>query len=158
MQTAVVALAPDTSAREAERILAEHRIGGAPVVDEAGRVLGVVSQSDLVRLDAARPSNAAAGAFFSDVDDYRDLAALPADESVVPVSSVMSREVLSVAPDATLQQAAHLMREHRVHRLLVVENGVLRGVVTALDLLIAVDQPLADPPATSPPGSTRASR
>lgn len=142
MQTAVVTLCPAMSARDAERILGEHRISGAPIVDDEGRVLGVVSQSDLVRLDAARPSNAAAGAFFSDVDDYRDLAALPADESVVPVTSVMSREVLSVAPDAPLQQAARLMRKHHVHRLLVVEDGVLRGVVTALDLLIALDRPL----------------
>jgi CBS domain-containing protein len=54
----------------------------------------------------------------------------------------MSRDVLSVAPDAPLQEAAHRMLEHRVHRLLVVEGGKLRGVVSALDLLIAIDRPL----------------
>lgn len=143
MQTEVVTLRADMSARDAERVLTEHRIGGAPVVDESGRVLGVLSQSDLVRLDAAPPSTGAAGAFFSDVDEYRDLAALPADESLVPVTRVMSTKVLAVAPDASAREAAHLMREHRVHRLLVVEGGVLRGVVSALDLLIAVEEPLA---------------
>lgn len=142
MQTEVVTLRADMSARDAERVLAEHRIGGAPVVDEAGRVLGVLSQSDLVRLDAAPPSTGATGAFFSDVEDYRDLAALPAGESLIPVTRVMSTEVLSVAPDTSARDAAHRMREHRVHRLLVVEDGVLRGVVSALDLLIAVDEPL----------------
>lgn len=157
MQREVVTLDPAMSARDAERLLAEHRIGGAPVVDAAGRVLGVVTQSDLVRLDAEPPSTAATGAFWSDVDDYRDLAALPAGDSLVSVTRLMSRTVLATAPDETLQEAARRMREHRVHRLLVVEDGRLRGVVSALDLLVAVDQPTGEP-ATSPSGSTRASR
>src|SRR5690606_30576364 len=92
MQTDVVTLRPDMSAREAARVLAAHRIGGAPVVDEARRAVGVLSQSDLARLEADRPSTAAAGAFFSDVDDYRDLAALPADESLVRVDALMGRK------------------------------------------------------------------
>ncbi len=138
MQRDVVTLRPESSAREAERLLATHRIGGAPVVDEAGRVVGVLSQSDLGRLEAERPSTAAAGAFFSDVDDYREIGALPAAASVVPVARLMSREVLSVSPAATLAEAARRMRERRVHRLLVVENGALRGVVSAFDLLVAI--------------------
>jgi len=151
MQPQVVTLRPEMSARDAERLFAEHRIGGAPVVDDAGRPVGVLSQSDLVRLDAAPPTAAAAGAFFSDVDDYRDIAALPADESLVPVSRVMSARVLSIEPDATIEEAARRMRAHRVHRLLVVEHGVLRGVVSAFDLLVALDQPLTS-------GSSPASR
>lgn len=143
METEVVTLRPEMSARDAARVLAEHRIGGAPVVDEQRRVLGVLSQSDLARLEADRPSAAAAGAFFSDVEDYRDLAVLPADESLVRVDAVMQRDVLSVPPDATLQEAAQRMRAQRIHRLLVLEDGRLRGLVSALDLLIAVDEPLA---------------
>jgi CBS domain-containing protein len=141
MQREVVTLRPEMSAREAERVLAEHRIGGAPVVDEAGRLVGVLTQSDLVRLDAERPTTAAAGAFFSDVEDYRDIATLPADESLVPVSQVMSARVLSIPPEATLEEAARRMREHRVHRLLVVEGGELRGLVSAYDLLVALAEP-----------------
>jgi len=143
MQTDVVTLRPDMSAREAARVLAAHRIGGAPVVDEARRAVGVLSQSDLARLEADRPSTAAAGAFFSDVDDYRDLAALPADESLVRVDALMGRKLLAVSPDASLQEAARRMRSERVHRLLVLEDGVLRGVVSALDLLVAVEEPRA---------------
>jgi CBS domain-containing protein len=138
MQREVVTLRPEASVRDAERLFAEHRIGGAPVVDDAGRLVGVLSQSDLARVEAERPSTAAAGAFFSDVDDYRDLAAAPAAPSVVPVARVMSREVLSIAPGATLAEAARRMRERRVHRLLVVEDGALRGIVSAFDLLVAI--------------------
>ena len=141
MQREVVTLRAETSARDAERMFAEHRISGAPVVDDAGRVLGVLSQSDLARLEAQRPSAASTGAFFSDVDDYRELAALPAAQSLVRVDTLMRRDVLSIEPDAPLQEAARRMREHRVHRLLVVEGGELRGVVSAFDLLVAVAEP-----------------
>jgi len=143
MQSELVTLHPEMSARDAERALAEHRIGGAPVVDDERRVLGVLSQSDLVRFDAERPSAAAVGAFFSDLEEYRDIAALPADESLVRVDQLMGRKVLSIAPDAPLREAARRMRQHHVHRLLVIEGNVLRGVVTALDLLVAVDEPQA---------------
>lgn len=144
MQSQVTTLRPELTARDAERILAEHRLSGAPVVDEAGRVLGVVSQSDLVRLDAQPPSTAKAGAFFSDVAEYDDLASLPADESMVRVDALMSRDVVAVAPSDPLAKAARLMRQYGIHRVLVVEGGSLRGIVSALDLLVAIAE--APPP------------
>jgi CBS domain-containing protein len=140
MHAVVATLRPDQTAREAEQLLARHRVSGAPVVDAKGHLVGVVSQSDLVRLDARRPSVAAAGAFFTDVEEYRELAAVPADESLVRVEQIMTRNVLSVAPDAPLTEAAERMRRHRVHRLLVTEDGALRGIVSALDLLLALEQ------------------
>lgn len=146
MHTAVVTLAPDQTAREAEQVLARHRVSGAPVVDAEGRVLGVLSQSDLVRFDADRPSVSAAGTFFSDVDDYRDVGAMPADEGQVRVERIMSRAVISASPDAPLAEVARLLRQRHVHRVLVTENGVLRGIVSALDLLVALEE-------AAPPGS-----
>ena len=140
MQSRIVTLRPDMSARDAERILAEHRLTGAPVVDDDQRVLGVVSQSDLVRLDARPPSTATTGAFFSDVGAYDDLGRLPADESMVRLETLMSRKVLAVTPEDPLTRAARLMRQHGVHRLLVIEDGTLRGIVSSLDLLIAIEE------------------
>ena len=139
MQREVVTLRPEMSAREAERLLASHHVGGAPVVDEHGRLVGVLSQSDLVRLDADPPSTGATGVFTTDVDDYREIASLPADESLVSVARVMSRDPLTIEPNATLREAARRMRDHGVHRLLVVEDGRLRGVVSAFDLLVALE-------------------
>ncbi len=144
MQTQVVTLRPEMSARDAERVLAEHRLTGAPVVDAAQRVLGVVSQTDLVRLEARPPSTAKAGAFFSNVAEYDDLGALPADDSMVAIETVMTRSLLTVAPSDPLTKAAGLMRQHGVHRLLVVEDEYLRGIVSSLDLLIAIEE--APPP------------
>lgn len=140
MQSEVVTLRSGRSALDAAQLLAAHRLTGAPVVDEMKRVLGVVTQSDLVRLETQPPSTAAAGAFFSNVFSYSDLGELPADETMVRVDTVMSRHVLSVAPDAPLTEAARLMRQHRVHRLLVVDGETLCGIVSALDLLIAIEE------------------
>lgn len=70
MQSEVVTLRSGRSARDAAQLLAAHRLTGAPVVDEMKRVLGVVTQSDLVRLETQPPSTAAAGAFFSNVFSY----------------------------------------------------------------------------------------
>jgi len=142
MKRDVVTLRPEMTARDAERVLAEHRIGGAPVIDDEGRLLGVVSQSDLVRLDAAPPSAASAGAFFTDVSDYRDLERIPANESLVRVAEILQPRVLAIPPDAPLAEAAARMREHRVHRLLVIgDDRRLCGVVSAIDLLVALERP-----------------
>jgi len=140
MNAEVLTLRPEWTAREAERFLAEHRIAGAPVVDADGRLVGVVSQSDLVRGRARPPSTAAVGAFFTDVEEYREIGALPADDALVRVEQLMTRELVGVAPDATPAEAARLMRRHRVHRLLVTERGALRGVLSPLDLLRALEE------------------
>lgn len=143
MQTQVMTLRPEMSAQDAGRLFAEHKLTGAPVIDDANRVLGVVSQSDLIRLDTAPPSTATAGAFFTNIADYADLGALPADESMVRIDTLMSHRVLSVASESPLTEAARLMREHRVHRLLVIDGDRLCGIVTAFDLLIAIEEAAA---------------
>jgi CBS domain-containing protein len=139
MNAEVRTLRPEWTLREAERFLAEHRIAGAPVVDARGRLLGVVSQSDLVRGRARPPSTAAVGAFFTDVDEYREIGALPADEALILVEQLMTRELVAIGPDASPAEAARVMRRHRVHRLLVTEHGELRGVLSPFDLLRALE-------------------
>jgi len=141
MNPNVVCVAPDTTVREAEKLFGERRITGAPVVDPAGQPVGVVSQHDLIRHQADRATAGGTGRFYSDVEDYRDLASAPVDVSGTPVSQVMSRELLTVERDASAAEAARRMRERRVHRLLVVHEGVLVGIVSSLDLLEAVADP-----------------
>lgn len=119
MHSPVHALRADTPAREAERFLTEHNIGGAPVLDDKGCVVGVLSQRDLLRLESAAPSANATGAFFSDVDEYQDVGDVPADQGRVLVERLMTRDVLFIDADAPVWEAARLMRERRVHRLIV---------------------------------------
>ncbi len=140
MNPDVVCLGPKTTIREAEGLLARRRVGGAPVVDESGRILGIVSQNDLVRFAAQRVTVEQSGRFFTDEDEYRDLGNLTADRSDLPVEQVMTRQVYTVARDAGVAIAANIMRERRVHRLLVTDKGRLVGIVTSLDLLRVVEE------------------
>lgn len=140
MNREVVAARPGMTVAEVRNLLASRGISGAPVVDDSGRILGVVSQSDLVRYTDQPATEGESGRFFTDVNEYRDLLDLPRDLSDAPVESVMSKEVYAVPRDSNAAMGARIMRERRVHRLLVTDQGVLVGVVTSLDLLRVVEE------------------
>lgn len=109
----VPALAPSATRAAVFEAMAGAGVGALPVVS-GGRVVGIVSLTDLFR----RPG--------------------PPEE---PVSGVMVRDVVSVAPGATLREAARKMHERRVHRVLVLaDGGALVGVLGARDVLRAVAQ------------------
>ncbi len=136
----VICLRPETTVREARETLAKRRVSGAPVVDEHGRPIGVISQTDLVRANVEAVTAAQAGRFYSDVEDYQEIAEQHVDRSEMPIASLMSRDVWTVSRDTGVAIAASVMRERRVHRLLVTERGVLVGIVTALDLMRIVEE------------------
>lgn len=140
MNPDVVTLRPDQSLVEAQQVLSSKSVSGAPVVDASGRVIGVVSQNDLVR-NAAHPDTVAhAGQFFSSVEDYADLGTTLVAPSSQRVSDVLTPRVYSVSRDTGVAVAANIMRERRIHRLLVIEKGVLVGVISSLDLLRVVEE------------------
>lgn len=138
MNPDVVCVTPETTVAEAQKLLAARGVSGAPVVDEHGQPVGVVSQSDLVRHQARRVTAGQSGRFYSDVDDFQDIAEIPVDLSDTPVRELMSPHVYSVSRDTGAAQAASIMRDRRIHRLVVTERGRLVGVVTSLDLLMVV--------------------
>ena len=140
MNPDVVTLRPEQTLLEAQEILASKSVSGAPVVDAAGRVLGVVSQNDLVRKAAHPDTVAQAGQFFSSVEDYADLGTTRVAASSQRVSDVFTPRVYSVNRDTGVAVAASIMRERRIHRLLVIDKGVLVGIISSLDLLRVVEE------------------
>jgi CBS domain-containing protein len=140
MNPDVVVLRPDMTLPEAQEVLSQRSVSGAPVVDDAGRVVGVVSQNDLVRSAAHAPSAERKGVFYTSDEDLEDLGETPVPASSILVRDVMSRRIYQVARDTGVAVAANVMRERRIHRLLVTDRGVLVGVVTALDLLRVVEE------------------
>ncbi len=118
----VVTVGPDTPFKAVAVLLASWNISGAPVVDEDDRVLGVVSQGDLLQHEAPhgplgnRQVKRKAGAAF--------------------VSDLMTEPAVTVRQDDDVTVAAKLLEEHRFHRLPVVDDeGKLVGVVSRSDLL-----------------------
>lgn len=124
MRSPVRTIREDASLSDTDHILREHTLSSLAVVDDAGRPLGVVSRTDLLRVGRAK----------SAFGRRAPLLDLPSQ----PVSSVMTRGVLSVAPDNALAHAASLMVSQHVHRVFVVDSAKLVGVLSTRDLMDAV--------------------
>jgi len=135
-----VSIRADATLGEAIALLIDRGFSGAPVIDEAGRPIGVLTRSDIVVHDREKTPG---------VSEYYDRADLvtPAGERLgsgfhveavnrTTVRDVMTPAVFAVAPDASAKEVVHEMLALKVHRLFVVDHaGVLVGVISALDVL-----------------------
>jgi CBS domain-containing protein len=125
----VVTVSPVASLKEVAKLLAAHRISGVPVV-AAGEVVGVVSGSDIVRVEQGRSRRREGGFSWLRNGGSHDLR-LEAHS----VAEAMSAPALTILPGRTVADAARLMIERGVSRLPVVLDGTLVGIVTRSDLV-----------------------
>jgi CBS-domain-containing membrane protein len=130
----VVTVGPDTPVREiAERLLA-HRISAVPVVDGAGKLLGIVSEGDLMRRPESGTERRGSwwlGLFDSSEDRLREFAKSRGQRA----RDVMTREVVSVGERTPLDKVAALLEKRRIKRVPVVRGGKLVGIVSRANLL-----------------------
>lgn len=129
-------LGPDATVEEAIKLFAESRISGVPVVS-GGRLLGIVTEGDLIFRDAEIRSpgflNLLGGIIpLGDTEEYRKEALKSAG---VTVDEVMTGDVVTVDPDATVSETATVMAKERKKLLPVVEGDRLVGVITRMDIL-----------------------
>ncbi len=129
MTTDVETIGPDEPLKEAARRMVQHGIGGLPVVDDEGALVGIITESDFVDAEAGRRSNRRAKLlrFFDRPEEFPDR-----ERSV---SDVMTPVVHTVAPDSDHTEAARLMQSKGVKRLPVVDSGRVVGVVSRADLM-----------------------
>ncbi len=128
------------------RLLAERGISAVPVLGEHGDVMGVVTEADLIRRLAGEAEKPASW--------FRALFVNPGEEAEryarthgLRAADVMTEEVVSVTGDTTAGEIAALMEERGIRRVLVVEEGRLKGIVSRADLLralVAEPQEVAD--------------
>ncbi|MCA8957349.1 MAG: CBS domain-containing protein [Planctomycetes bacterium] len=146
MHTEVITLQVDASIEEAVQTFEEFHIQGAPVLDQAGKLVGVLTSADIARTGHVRGNRIEArrgDSYFADTDsegeDDEDFAdkdefsdeALGSDR----VGDWMTPRVVSVRPTTTLKEMCGVMIAESIHRVLVVERNQLRGIVTALDVV-----------------------
>ncbi len=125
----VTTVAPETSFKEAVRLLRSQRISGLPVVDQSGQLVGIVTEGDLLnKVEKREPDAYVLESKRHRLDRSRAAA--------TDVASAMSREVTSVRPDFPVARAAREMHARGFKRLPVVdEGGRLVGIVSRGDLL-----------------------
>lgn len=122
MQKKVRTIADDATLAEAVTVMADSHVSGLPVVDSRGRILGVISATDVLEAEAEQEST-------------RDRVRL-FDHTAV--SEVMTPSVHTIAPDDDVREAARKMLAVEVHRLFVVQDEELVGVISQTDVAHAV--------------------
>jgi CBS domain-containing protein len=136
----VVTVPPETPVIAVARLLADRGISAAPVVDAQGQVVGVVTEADLIRRLAGeedRPAGWLASLFSNQERDAERYARTHG----VTARDLMTAEVVAVDPDSLASHVAHLMEERGIRRVLVTQEGRLKGIVSRADLLRALVAP-----------------
>ena len=122
MQTDVRTIAPDASIADLVQVLADAHVSGLPVVNPDGRVIGVVSATDVLQAGAEQDDAKARAHLFERIT----------------VRDIMTPRVVTVRPTQTVDECMALMTDHRIRHLPVLEGERVIGVLSIGDLVKAV--------------------
>lgn len=133
MSENAVSVTPDTGIHEASRLLSEHKITGLPVVDEENRVIGVLSEADILSPEGTKYENAVTKLFHR----LRGKPGRARGED--RVKNAMSAPPITTEPDADIKEIAAVLDLHRIKRLPVVDpDGKLLGIISRGDIVRAM--------------------
>jgi predicted transcriptional regulator len=140
MNPDIMTVADEMTTDELARYLLEHEISGAPVVDGQGHLIGVVSMTDIGRT-MAEPSDvesSRSSGFYRDIGaDYslEEPGERYVDQRAVTVRDVMTPVIHQVPMTASVAQAARIMVDQHIHRLVVTQGKEPVGIITSMDVL-----------------------
>lgn len=134
-----VTVGPAATIRDLARIFEVHEISGAPVVDQGGTVIGVVSKTDLIRRCMEGTVDLPPAYLFEVLSEQGggdDQEAEVIAEPLVCVEDFMTEDPVTVTPSTPVEHIAGIMFEKRIHRVVVVDDEKYPvGIITSLDLL-----------------------
>jgi len=129
-----ISIRAEASIEEAMTLFTDKGIHAAPVIDEAGRPIGVVSRSDLLVHQCERAKNRDGRPEYFFTPNFEGNA--KSDAARMTVAELMTPAVFAVSPDTPIQRVVSDMVGLHVHRLFVVDEvGVLVGVISTMDVL-----------------------
>jgi CBS domain-containing protein len=139
----IITCSPDTSLDDALELIVANEITGLPVVDERNRVVGIVSDFDLLALDGVSESEKTE-LFPSTGDDWGSFFAVQGyveKNKGNVVSDVMTSSPICISMDSSVSAAAHLLLHKRIRRLPVLDaDGVLAGIISRSNIIKAAWQ------------------
>ena len=137
MTAAVITVGVETSVQELDRLLAEHAISGAPVVDDNGALLGVVTENDLI--DQSKKLHIPTVVTILDsviyLENPNKMEKAMKKMAGSTVADIFSREVVTVNLETPVEEIATIMAEQRIHTLPVLNQGRLVGVIGKRDII-----------------------
>ncbi len=143
MTEKVIAVSPETSVKEIADILLKKKIGGVPVLD-GEKLVGIVTEEDLIMKNVKLHFPT----YIQLLDAVIYLESLKKYEEELrkavgaTAQDVMTRDLVTISPEADIEEAATLMIERNISRLPVVENDKLVGIITRRDILKAISKEL----------------
>jgi len=143
MKTKVVAFQPDDKIHQVAKTFKANRISGAPVIDAQRKVIGIISEADIMKLTATVP--------FPDIDPLnpfpvfslsrymKKVKKIPDETETLfegYVKDVMSKKPITISPDDSISDAARIMHKNDFNRIPVVDDeGKLVGIITRGDVI-----------------------
>lgn len=138
MQRKVLSIKKDVFIKEIAKILFENKISGVPVVDEEDKVIGIVTEKDLI-IKEKKPSFPSYVEFLGSIlflegvkkydEELKKLAATTAEE-------IMTKDVHTITEDASIEEIANIMVDNSVNRVPVVDKGgKIIGIISRADML-----------------------
>lgn len=113
MKTNVLTIQPDMTVTEAGKLMSEKRVGSLVVVNNKGKIVGILTERDILTDIVAKG------------EELRDIL----------VKNIMSKHVITIKPEKTIEEASKLMVKKKIKKLPVVENGKIVGIITASDIV-----------------------
>jgi CBS domain-containing protein len=137
MVAPVITVGPSATVQEVAKLFLEKRISAVPVLDDKGKLAGIVSEGDLLhRVEAGTERHRSW--WLRALIDSDTLAAEYVKSHGRKVSDVMTRDVITASPEMPLHEVASLMEKNAIRRLPILENGQVVGIVSRANLLQAV--------------------
>lgn len=142
MTKEVVTVNPEMTIEDLARLFTRHDISGAPVVDEAGGLIGIVTENDLIKMEQRLHIPTIITIFDAVIylgsskkfeDDIKRMAA-------TKVADIYKKDIITIAENATLEEIATVMSEKDIHHLPVVKKGKIMGIVGKKDVVRAISR------------------
>jgi len=138
----VATVTPDTSVEDLARLMMERNISGAPVMDDAGKLLGIVTEHDLIKKERRLHIPTVVQIFdaFIYLESSKrfeeDLKKMVAKK----VGDIYTRDVVTVDEGTTVSEIATIMTDKDIHLLPVLKDGLLSGIIGKKDIVRAMTQ------------------
>src|SRR3954451_4391920 len=137
MEVDVPAVYPKDPIEKVVHVLRDHELPGVPVINEGGRCVGIITEADLImageKEDLHLPHYVELFGGFVFLESTKKFEARLRKAIGAVAEDVMTEDPITIAPDATIDEAARVIARHKHNRVPVVEHGRLIGVVTRID-------------------------
>ena len=137
MVTDVITVKPDSNVPDVAVLLLSNHISAVPVVDDAGTLVGMISEGDLLRRGEAGTAHERSW-WLKLLMGREILAAEFLKENSLKVSDLMTRDVIAAEPDTPVADIATLLERHRIKRVPIIRNGKVVGIVSRANLIQAL--------------------